>query len=201
MSIANKIIDAMVAEVARYKLELLQRYPNDLLVHDRISLERGAHAGAKFCWMVGDSHTHLARLGVHAKLNEYPTFLTNCCSNDRFYVIDVARNGESFTLKEVTREFFPSLSHTRIPYKRVGQANGFWLYKNDARVGSVSIVRTGTYEKPVYETALAVMAGTSEGDKAVLEHWAMQAAIEMAGTLFVTAKFAWHPPIELALAA
>jgi len=51
MSIANKIIDAMLAEVARYKLELLQRYPNDLLVHDRISLERGAHAGAKFCWM------------------------------------------------------------------------------------------------------------------------------------------------------
>jgi hypothetical protein len=201
MSIANKIIDAMLAEVERYKLELLQRYPNDLLVHDRISLERGAHAGAKFCWMVGDSHTHLARLGVHSKLNEYPTFLTNYCANDRFYVIDVARNGESFTLKEVTREFFPSLSRTPIPYKRVGQANGFWLYKNDARVGSVSIVRAGTYEKPVYETALAVMAGTSEGDKAVLEHWSMQAAIEMAGTLFVTTNFAWHPPIELALAA
>jgi hypothetical protein len=201
MSIANKIIEAMLAEVERYKLELLQRYPNDLLVHDRISLERGAHAGAKFCWMVGDSHTHLARLGVHAKLNEYPTFLTNCASNDRFYVIDVARDGQSFTMKEVTREFFPSLSRTPIPYKRVGQANSFWLYKNDARVGSVSIVRTGTYEKPVYETALAVMAGTSEGDKAVLEHWAMQASIEMAGTLFVKTNFAWHPPIELALAA
>ena len=201
MSIANEIIEAMLAEVARYKLELLQRYPNDLLVHDRNSLERGAHAGAKFCWMVGDSHTHLARLGVHETLNEYPTFLTNYCANDRFYVIDVARDGQSFTLKEVTRESFPSLSHTPIPYKRVGQANGFWLYKNGARVGTVSIVRTGTYEKPVYETALAAIAGTDEGDKSALEYWAMRASIEMAGTLFVNTQFTWHPPIEMALAA
>ena len=51
MSIANKIIEAMLAEVERYKLELLQRYPDDLLVYDRMALARNAHAGAKFCWM------------------------------------------------------------------------------------------------------------------------------------------------------
>jgi hypothetical protein len=201
MSIANKIIEAMLAEVERYKLELLQRYPDDLLVYDRMALARNAHAGAKFCWMVGDSHTHLARLGVHPKLNEYPTFLTNYCANDRFYVIDIARNGESFSLKEVTRESFPSLSHTTIPYKRVGQANSFWLYKNESRVGTVTITRTGTYEKPIYDTRLAVMAGTSQGDETVLEDWAMQSAVEMAGTLFINPRFTWLPPIELALAA
>jgi hypothetical protein len=201
MSIANNIIDAMLVEVDRYKLELLQRYPDDLLIHDRNALSRSAHAGSKFCWMVGDSHTHLARLGVHPKLNEYPTFLTNCSSNDRFYVIDVARSGVSFTLKEVTRESFPSLAHTPIPYKRVGAANGFWLYKNDARVGTCTITRTGTYEKPVYDMKLTVMAGTSEADKVALEDWAMHAAVEMAGTLFVNPRITWEPAIELALAA
>lgn len=201
MSIANKIIDAMVAEVQRHNLELLQRYPDDLLKWDRNSLWRSAHPGAKFCWMVGDSHTHLAQLGVHPKRNEYPTFLTNQCSNDRFYVIDVLRDGQNFTMKEVTREFFPSLANTPIPYRRVGNANAFWLYKNDARVGTVTITRTGTYEKPIYDTKLAVMAGTSESDQRALEDWAVQAAIEMAGTLFVNPAFTWQPQIELALAA
>lgn len=201
MSIADNIIDAMLVEIHRYNLELLQRYPDDLLIFDRNALSRGAYAGAKFCWMVGDSHTHLARLGVHSKLNEYPTFLTNCCANDRFYVIDVSRNGATFTLEEVTREFFPSLAHTPIPYKRVGGPSAFWLYKNEARVGTVTIERTGTYEKPIFDTKLAVIAGTSEGDKAVLEDWAVQAAIEMSGTLFVNLRFTWEAQIELALAA
>lgn len=201
MSIANNIIDAMLVEIERYKLELLQRYPNDLLVVDRNELSRSAHAGTKFCWMVGDSHTHLARMGIHPKRNEYPTFLINLSNNDRFYVIDVARNGESFTLKEVTREFFPSLARTPIPYKRVGSASGFWLYKNDSRIGTVTITRTGTDEKPIYDTKLAVMAGTSAADKVALEDWAMQAAVEMAGTLFVNSRFTWKDSIELALAA
>ena len=48
MSIANNIIDAMLVEIERYKLELLQRYPNDLLVVDRNELSRSAHAGTKF---------------------------------------------------------------------------------------------------------------------------------------------------------
>ena len=45
------------------------------------------------------------------------------------------------------------------------------------------------------------MAGTSQGDETVLEDWAMQSAVEMAGTLFINPRFTWLPPIELALAA
>lgn len=201
MSIANKIIEAMLAHIEHHKLELLQHYPDDLLVHDRNMLSRSAHGGAKIGWVVGDCHTHLAKLGVHAKLNEHPTYLTALGAKDRFYVIDVSRSGESFSMREVTRESFPSLAHTPIPYKQIGSASAFWLYKNDVRVGTVKIDRTGTYEKPVYDTKLSVMAGTSDGDKAALEDWAIQAAIEMAGTFFINPRFTWEAPIELALAA
>lgn len=201
MTIANKIIEAMLAQIEHHKLELLKHYPDDLLVHDRNMLSRSAHAGAKIGWVVGDCHTHLAKLGVHAKLNEGPTYLTALGSRDRFYFIEVARSGESFSMKEVTREYFPSLANTPIPYKRIGNASAFWLYKNDTRVGTVKISRAGTHEKPIYDTKLSVMAGTSDGDKTALEDWAIQAAIELAGTIFINPRFTWEPSIELAIAA
>lgn len=57
------IIEAMKQEIAKYKLEVLQHYPKDLEI-DMATLERFAHPGMKIAWMVGDSHTHIAPLGV-----------------------------------------------------------------------------------------------------------------------------------------
>lgn len=66
------IIEAMKNEIAKHKLELLQRYPMDLEL-DMAMLERFAQPGMKIAWMVGDSHTHSAVLGLHQSLNELPT--------------------------------------------------------------------------------------------------------------------------------
>ena len=74
------IIEAMKQEIAKYKLEVLQHYPKDLEI-DMATLERFAHPGMKIAWMVGDSHTHIAPLGVHQKLNEIPTYLTRLANN------------------------------------------------------------------------------------------------------------------------
>lgn len=53
----HAIIEAMRKEIAKYNLELLQRYPRDLEV-DKAMLERFAQPGMKIAWNVGDSHTH-----------------------------------------------------------------------------------------------------------------------------------------------
>jgi hypothetical protein len=196
--IVNKIIDAIIAQISLYNLELLQRYPDDLLKHDRAMLERNALPGSKFAYMVGHGHSHIAKLGVHPEFNECPTYWTRLANDDRFYVIDISRDGQHFTMKELTREFFPTLASTAIPYRRVGNPNAFWLYKGDTRVGSCSIEYKGVNgARHSYHASLAAIAGTSERDKLVLEDWACSAANHMAGSLFRDLGFTWQPAIEL----
>lgn len=196
--VVNKIIDAILAQITLYNLDLLKHYPDDLLKHDRHMLERNALPGAKFAYMVGHCHSHIAKLGVHKEFNECPTYWTRLANDDRFYVIDVARDGQNFTLKELTREYFPTLAHTPIPYRRVGNANAFWLYKNDTRIGTCRIEYRGVNgSRNCYHAALAVMAGTREADKVALEEWACYAIYETAGTFFCNLDFTWEPAIEL----
>jgi hypothetical protein len=194
------IIEAMKAEIAKYTLELLQRHPRDLEI-DMQMLELFAHPGAQFCWMVGDSHTHSAPLGIHKKLNELPTYVTRLANNDRFYVLNIGRSLEQFTLKEVRREDFPPLVHTPIPYKMIGLVDSFWLYRNDARVGSCVITPEGTYEKRVYKIELTPMSGISKLDRAALQEWGKQAVTAKASSLFAMSRVEWQDEIVLQLAA
>lgn len=201
-TIVDKIIEAMLAEIARYGLELMQRYPNDLLVHDRRTIARNAVAGGKLAWVVGHSHTHLAVLGIHPDQNEHPTWLTNLANADRFYVLDIGATGANFTLKELKREDFAALGRTPIPYNRVGKAEAFWLYKNQTRVGTCRTEFKGIVNgRRAYHCFLSVMAGTSEKDKVALENYAAYASNELAGSLFRDLDFTWEAPIELAMAA
>jgi hypothetical protein len=142
------IIEAMKGEIAKYNLELLQRHPKDLDI-DMAMLERFVSPGLKYAWMVGDSHTHSAPLGVHQKQNELPTYVTRLANNDRFYLLSVGNGPEQFTLKEVDGIAFAALVNTPIPYKMVGSPDSFWLYRNESQVGTCIVTREGTYEKPV----------------------------------------------------
>lgn len=194
------IIAAMKAEVAKYGLELLQRYPRDLEV-DREMLERFCSPGMKFAWMVGDSHTHSAPLGIHMTLNELPTYVTNLCNNDRFYVLTIGRQPGKFELKEIERAEFRALVHTPIPYKAVGATDAFWLYRNDSRVGTCTVKREGTYAKPSWKIELTPMVGISAVDREALAEWGARAVIKSAGTLIVHWSIDWMEPISLPLAA
>lgn len=201
-AIATKIVEAMLGQITRYGLELMQRYPKDLLEIDHFTLSRYALPGAKFGWCVGHSHTHLAILGIHPKRNEILTCFTNLCNDDRFYLLEVGRNGETFSLKEVERKAFPDLARTRIAYKRVGKASAFWLYNGDVRVGTCRLDFAGHKKgTPTYTATLQVMAGTCERDKVALEAWAAEAVVETAGTLFSRTEYVWDQPIQLPQAA
>lgn len=200
MNLTHAIIGAVKEELTKYNLELLQRYPKDLDI-DMAMLDRFAAPGMKFAWCLGDSHTHAAPLGVHQRLNELPTYVTNLANNDRFYVLSIGHGHEQFTLNEVDRGHFAALVHTPIPYKMIGTADSFWLYRNESRVGTCILTREGTFEKPVYKIALTPMAGISKLDRQALEEWGQQAVVKKAGSLFAHSQVEWQDEIKLQLAA
>lgn len=197
----DAIIEALKQEIINRNIELLDRHGNDLLVHDRATFEQFVSPGARFAWMVGHSHTHSAPLGVHAKRNELPTYVTNLANEDVFFTITVGRNAGQFSIEEVSRKQFPELAKTPIPFKRIGLASAFWLYKGAARIGSCTIQAEGPYQARIHNIRLSAMAGVSRFERAVLEEWARQAVVEMAGTLFARSNVQWENDIELQLAA
>lgn len=196
----QEIIAAMMQEIAKYKLEVLQRYPIDMEV-DKERLEKFAHPGVSIAWMVGDCHTHMAPLGIHQELNEYPKYLINLANNDRFYLLTIGTGQANFTLKEIARTDFPMLATTPIAYRRLGKDDAFWLYKNDSRVGSCVITREGTYENPLYKVALTPMSGISKLDKVSLLEWGQQAVAGICGSLLHHSHVEWQPSINSATTA
>lgn len=195
------IINAMKAAIEKHGLELLQRYPEDLEREDRGLLERFAHPGMKIAWVVGDSHTHTAPLGVHIAHHKLPTFITSREHDDHLYILTIGRQPGTFSLKEVGRDEFRALSNTRIPYKAVGNTEAFWLYRDESRIGTCIIKKEGTFAKPVWKIESTPMAGITALDREALVEWGGQAVIKAAGTLFAGWTVEWQEPIDLQLAA
>lgn len=200
----NAVVPHLIAKmqevITKYGLELMQRYPNDLLVHDRATLEQAAVPGAKFAWMVGHCHTHLVHLGIHPKENLNVTYLTNLADEDRFFVLDIGQGGR-FKMSEVERGAFSALSRTHVPYERRGDVSNFWLYRQKERVGHVTLQNTGTLHEPKVSVTITPMFGISGLDSAALELWARNATVEMARTLFVRSDVTWAKPIQFQRAA
>lgn len=188
MNFAAQAIQLMLDEIKKYGLELMTRYPNDLLVHDRKMLEMAAYPGAMVAWMVGHSHTHLVRLGIHAKENEMVSYLTNMSADDRFYLLTV--NQEGCKLKERTRDEFIALGRTPIAYKRLGTSESFTLYRKDVKVGHVVVHTKGSLMDRHYEVEV-VKHTRDKCDDAALHVWSEKAVVEIAHTLFARFETRW----------
>ena len=197
----SRIIESMTSEIKKHGLELLQRYPNDLLVHDQNMLQKTAVPGMKIAWMVGDSHTHMVPLGLHPKENEAVTYHLNLCNSDRFYQLDVRQDG--FQLKEIDKIAYAALQHTPVPYHREGTPGQFWLYRGKERVGYVCIARSeqSTQTKLIYTASVTPVSGCSKADLAALELWANYETSSMLRTLFFSLSVEWQESIALAMAA
>lgn len=190
----DDIIDAMKAEVLKYGLELMQRYPDDLAVHDRYLLEWSAKPGVKLAWVVGDSHTHMVTLGIHPEEQDMVGCFTRLGSNDRFYSLEI--NARGFQLHEMSREVFATLNRTRVPYRIEGRAEKCRLLCNDREVGAIEVTATGNYQERVYQVKIAAVAGASEKDIVALHVWASKCTTKMAGTLFCKAQFERLPDYQ-----
>jgi len=192
--IVDSIIDAMLSEITKYNLELLQRYPNDLLVHDRSVLEYAAIPGATIAWMVGDSHTHLVTLGLHKGESEMVRCLTNLSSNDRFYVLKV--ESSSFNLTELDRKQFMDLEHTNVPYSSHGSDSEFSIYKGKAEIGHIKLNHSIRNQQPFVEALITPIAVANKMDLVALRMWCSKGITRLAGTLFVKSEEHWVDPYQ-----
>ncbi len=199
-AIVQSILESMQAIVKKYGLELLQRYPNDLLVHDKAMLERVAVPGAKIAWMVGHCHTHLVCLGFNPKENMNVEYLTNLGSDDHFFVLTIG-TGNRFTMHEVDRKEFIALSSTAVPYQRKGDASNFWLYRQSSKLGHIAIEQVGTWQDRIAKARITPLEGITAHERAALGIWCSYAITEVAGTLFVRSQISFAEPIQVAQAA
>ena len=195
--IVQSILERMQAVITKYQLEVLLRYPDDLLVHDKAMLERFAVSGAKIAWMVGHSHTHLVALGLHPVENLNVVYLTNLSPEDRFFVLKI---GQEYGIKmsQIDRPHFAALSATPVPYRRRGDANNFWVYRQNAKLGHVAIKQIGTWQERKSVATITPVAGITAQERAALAVWCSYAITEMAGTLFVRSEIGWSEAIEMA---
>lgn len=189
-SIARKINESMQALIRLHELEVLERYPTDVTVHDLAVLEWAAKPRAVIAWMVGHSHSHIVPLGLNPKENQDVIGMTNMASEDRFYVIKVGKVGD-FTMKEIDRAGFADLSNTPVPYGREGGVTNFWLARKGNRVGHINLENTGDWQTKRYQAVITPIAGISELDQAALNLWCQNSVVEAAHTLFVSYEVVW----------
>jgi len=192
----QNILNAMQTAITQFNLEVMQRYPDDLLVHDKSMLERLAVPGATLAWMVGHCHTHIVALGFHPKENSNVEYLTNLAKEDRFFVLSIGQTN-GFKMDEINRSAFAALSRTPVPYQLEGNAAHFWLYRQSQQIGHVAIAQIGTWQAPKAKATITPVVGISAHARAALGLWSTYAITEIAGTLFVRSEETWAEPIAL----
>lgn len=185
----------MTGIIKKHNLELMSRYPNDLLVHDRAFLEKMALPGTKIAWMVGDSHSHIVALGIEKEQNEMVNCLTNLGNNDKFYLLTIhSINGFSFS--EMNRDEFNALANTPLIYTTSStDISSFWLMRDRVKLGFISVESIGNMQEPKMRGEVTPIEGISTMDNAALDFWVGHAITKTAGSLFVKSETVWKEPI------
>ena len=190
-------IQLMLAEIERHGLQVIQRYPDDVLVHDRAVLEQFGHPGSTVAWMVGDLHSHIVPLGIHPLLNKTVTYLTDMASNDRFYTLEFSRSG-TVVIKPIDRKVFAELSRASVPYTTKGTTTNFSLYRGTSRLGHCMLTDEGTCAAPLMLVTITPRHDIQLIDKSALEEWARQGVTQHTGSLFAKSKLHWNESVSLA---
>lgn len=184
------LVEAMLASMIRTVktkgLDLMETYPNDLLVHAKNYLIEYAVPGAQFGWCVGHVHSHLLILGIDKDLNELAAGITNLGTADRFYLIKI-NSWDSFDFIEKDKRSFADMANTPIRYKKVGQNDDFYLMIGEKRIGHVHVDLTGAFEESLYKVTCTPATGISEIDRNALLLAARRAHMFVDGNLFIKA--------------
>jgi hypothetical protein len=188
----EKLMEAMIALIAKHELKLMQTYPEDLTVHDRRLLEQYMVSGATIAWVVGHTHTHLVPLGIHPKQNAMVRYLTNLSSSDHFFLIECS--GNDFRITELKREVFESLGAHPIKYSIRSIIENFSLYKGERLIGGYKVQilphQPGS-ANPRRKVIFSPASGISDFERIVLSVWGDHTASESAGTMFVRVETEW----------
>lgn len=189
----SRLISAMQEVIKSHGLELMQRYPNDLLVHDRYTLEGLEGATCSIAWCVGHCHTHMVVLGMHPEENSMIECFQNLSSDDKFYKI-ILQGSEDFKLVELTKENFSVLKSIRVAYEKKGGKLEFVILKDGKPMFNVFIKQQGTFETRKFNISYQPLTSVTAFDKRAAEQWAYKSIASYIGTLFYTlGETVWHP--------
>lgn len=199
----DQVVQAMKDRIAAHGLQLLQNYPNDLLIHDRRIMEAALVPGVTMGWVVGHNHTHLIVLGVHPQENDMAPYLTRLSESDRYYTIALdGRAASGVAITEASREAFAALANLDVPYRSNGPVESFDLYRHTQMIGHVTVRRQVTDGgTPVYLQTIEPTHRATDADRVALLFWAEKAAVKAAHTLFCQTEVTWQEPGAEALAA
>jgi hypothetical protein len=188
----TRIIEAMQSIIAKHGLELMQRYPNDLLVHDRRILDGLQNTTCTIAWCVGHSHTHMAVMGVHPEENDMVPCYANLGSTDKYFKL-VLSGMEDFKLTEMERSEFLKLSQVRIPYSLKGGNMDFSLFKEGVTIARVTVEVTGPYMTRLFNINYQPLISLSDIDRRAIEKWAYKCIASQTGSLFSkVGTETWH---------
>lgn len=200
-SLVTQIIQSMQDIVVKHGLDLMQRYPNDLLVHDKAHLMGMATPGAQFAWVVGDAHTHIVSLGLSKEENENVGYLTKLANKDKFYTIKI-NTGNRVVFTELDRKAFEALASTPVRYSMsCGDFSNFWLMSGKNAIGHILVESVGTIQERKMLGHVRPVEGISLLDTVALKHWVGHAIIKTAGTLFIRSDTVWDEAIPQQQAA
>lgn len=191
----DSLINAMLEQINLHKLELMQHYPNDLLVHDRAILSFLAVPGMQFGWVVGDRHTHIVAIGLHPEETDMLNGLTFLSNNDKFYFISIKKDEPNgFKLMNVTREEFTRPAALPCEYQRNGDNWSFTVSAKEKVIGSVQIDVAGNYSDRSYICQVFPRPDLSQLEVSALRVWANKGVSKAAGTLFCKGEIIWNDP-------
>ena len=188
----QKIIDVMQQEIVRHGFELMQRYPRDLLVHDRAILTQYAKPGAVIAWVIGHCHSQAVAVGIHQQEHSLLTALAKQSRSDQFYRLECA--ADTFELTHITRDDYLALSHTPIPYLATRNPKNFVLSRNGIAVGQCQITPPDyrVSKDRTHTLALTPTCSATALDLAALECYGRQ-ALRKIEDCFAHLEIVWHP--------
>lgn len=191
----QKMIDAMQKEVERHGFELLQRYPRDLLVHDRAILAQYAKPGAIIAWVIGHCHSQAVAVGIHEMEHSLLTTLAKQSRTDQFYRLDCGN--DHFKLTSITREDYLALCNTPIPYTATRNPKNFVLSRNGINVGHCQVTPPDyrVSRDRIHVLELTPTRNASPLDLAALECYGRQ-SIRKIEDCFAQLEVVWHPSCD-----
>jgi hypothetical protein len=192
---AQAALRQMVDVVKQHRLELLQRYPDDLMISDLGYLKRYARPGVVFAWCVGDCHSHLTMLGFTKADTELVSALTNLANNDRFFRIRCL--SDDVVLDALSREQFSALATTPVPYQVKNTTEGITFWRHDEPIGAALIRRLlpePQQSNASYEAIITPKYGVTEVDLAAFEAATCRRIHEL-GSLFAFYNITVAPPV------
>lgn len=191
-----KIIEAISKSAATQIGELMKRYPDDLAAHDRRILDGLENAVCEIAWVVGDTHTHMAVLGVSEEQNQMVNCFARLANEDVYFCLSLLA-GNQFRLTALDRAAFEKLSSTKIAFAKVGGNLNFTMLKNALPIAGVNILAKGDWKTRWFEIHIRPILDLSVIDRHAVLEWSRWSIGKETGSLFFKAEEPiWEPMHE-----